>query len=110
LRKFAMTMAVAMLLSVGVWGAGPVQAEESVVTDSSGVKKQLTEQQKSEIAALYKDIFAKRKEIVNKYKEYGVITEEKANKMISRLDKYQEKLEKNGYIPHWDKHKKKHSH
>jgi hypothetical protein len=112
MRSFWMTLMAALLLSVTVVGTFPVHAEEITTPEGKATVK-LTDQQKNELAALHKEILEKRKEVISKYVKYGVITEEKGKKIVSHLDKHYEKLEKNGFIPHWDhsKHKKhKHSH
>ena len=103
------TAMLATLLFTLSFGAGmsPIQAEET--------KKeivQLTEQQKKELSVLHKEMIEKHKTIVSKYVEFGVIPKEKGEKINSRLDKKYEKLEKNGFVPHWDhkKHKEKHGH
>ncbi|MFC0561425.1 YckD family protein [Halalkalibacter alkalisediminis] len=95
---------VAAILSIGVMPG--TTGAEGVNTDV-----QLTEEQKTEMAALQKDVFAKKKEIINKYVEYGVFTAEKGEKIISHMDKHFEKLKKDGFVPKWDKkHKKHHKH
>lgn len=64
---------------------------------------QLTEAQKQEIAALEKDILNKKKEVVSRYIKYGVISEEKGKKIISRMEKRYQLLEQNGFIPKWNR-------
>jgi len=104
------TLAVLVLLSVlvAVVGTVPVWANTQDADNKTTV--QLTEDQKKELAALHKDILAKKKELISKYVEYGVISKEKGEKIISRLEKRYERLEQNGFVPHWDKCKKKGSH
>jgi hypothetical protein len=62
----------------------------------------LTEQQKTELAKLHKDILEKKKEMINKYVEFGVIPEEKGQMMISHFEKHYEMLEQNGFV--WKMH------
>ncbi|MGF7186733.1 uncharacterized protein YlaN (UPF0358 family) [Desulfitispora alkaliphila] len=45
--------------------------------------------------------------MVNKYVEYGVISKEKGNKIISHMEKRYEKLEENDFIPKCPRSKKK---
>ncbi len=64
---------------------------------------QLTEQQKNELAKLHKDILEKKKEMIQKYVEFGVIPEEKGQMMISHFERHYEILEQNGFtlkMPH----------
>ncbi|MBM7570692.1 YckD family protein [Aquibacillus albus] len=67
----------------------------------------LTEEQLKELKVLYEDVINKRKGIINKYVEFGVLTKEDGEQMKKHLDKFFEKMEKDGYIPKWDK---KHHH
>ena len=62
----------------------------------------LTEQQKTELANLHKDILEKKKEMITKYVEFGVIPEEKGQMMISHFEKHYEMLEQNGFV--WKMH------
>ncbi len=71
--------------------------------DSTKPDVQLTEAQKQEIATLHKDILNKKKELITKYVKYGVMSEEKGKKIISRLEQRYEHLEQNGFVPKWDK-------
>jgi ribosomal protein S20 len=66
---------------------------------------QLTEKQKQELTALHKDILNKKKEVISKYVEYGVMSEERGKRIISRMEKRYQMLEQNGFIPKWEKSK-----
>ncbi len=99
LRKIIFGLFVAVVLSSGVM---PVVGAEGL----SDVK--LTEEQKTEMASLHKELFDQKKMIISKYVEYGVFTEEKGQKIISHMDKHYDKLKENGFVPKWDK--KHHNH
>jgi len=109
MNKLFRAMLAALLISVS-FGAGSM----SVLAQEDGTKQtvQLTEQQKKELAALHKQMIEQHKTIISKYVEFGVIPKEKGEKISSHLDKKYEKLEKNGFVPHWDhkKHKEKYQH
>ncbi|WP_110114021.1 YckD family protein [Bacillus sp. CGMCC 1.16541] len=77
-------------------------AEEKVV--------QLTEEQKQELSILHKELLEKRKEVIGKYVEYGVMPKEKGDKMMSHLEKRYDKLEENEFIPKWEHYKNHRSH
>ncbi|KJS87060.1 MAG: hypothetical protein JM58_05880 [Peptococcaceae bacterium BICA1-8] len=98
-----------MFAFFAVLGTFPVQAKAQNI-DSQKATVQLTETQKNELATLHKEILAKKKEVISKYVKYGVMSEEKGKKIISRLEKRYERLEGNGFIPKWDKSKRKDSH
>ncbi|RXT15535.1 DUF2680 domain-containing protein [Ammoniphilus sp. CFH 90114] len=87
---------------------GPIKALAENDSTAEVKKVELTVQQKSELAALHKEILEKRKEVINKYVQFGVMTEEKGKKVISHLEEHYTKMEKNGFIPKYDKHHKKH--
>lgn len=101
-----MSRALRMLLVVSVltlaFAAAPAfaeQPEESEERPTHEAAASLTEQQKSELAAIYKDLFEKKKQLIAKYLEFGVISQEKANKWTDRLDAHYTKLEQNDFIP-----------
>lgn len=70
-------------------GQGQGQAQPEV---------KLTEAQKTELAKLHKDILDKKKEMVQKYVEFGVIPEDKGQMMITHFEKHYEMLEQNGFV------------
>jgi hypothetical protein len=100
-------LAIAFLLAVP-----SVLAETPETTGQTAEKPQLTKDQTQEIKAIYDQIFELKKQLIEKYKAYGVIDEEKAGKSIEHMEERQEKLEKDGYVPQFDKkcekHRKKH--
>jgi argininosuccinate lyase len=101
-------MLAASVMSVTLLGTYvPVHAEGNTPSNKEAV--QLTAQQKKELELLYKDIFDKRKQVIGKYVKYGILPEEKGQKIIAHLQKHYEKLEQNGFIPHWDHSKKGHA-
>lgn len=67
---------------------------------------ELSEEQMKDLKMRYEDLINQRKGIIEKYKEFGVLSEEDATKMQEHLDLYLEKLESDGFIPKWDEHKK----
>lgn len=94
MRKILLGIIVTMMFSVGLIGGTlqKVSAEETPEIT-------LTEEQKHEIAILQREIIDQKKEMVEKYVEYGIFTNAQGQKMISYLEKRYEKLEKNGFIP-----------
>lgn len=67
----------------------------------------LNEQQTKELKTMYEDLVNQRKGIVEKYKEFGVLSEEDATKMIEQLDIFMKEMQKDGFVPKWQEHKKK---
>lgn len=68
-------------------------------------KVEFTAEQKQQLSDLYQEIFSLKKEVMDKYVEYGAIPKEKADKIKSWMDKHYQKLEENGFQPmHRDYH------
>lgn len=105
MRKYFLTiMAFFLILSLGMQ---PTYAQEANQLQPQQ-KVELTDQQKDELSTLYQDLFAKRKEIINKKVEFGMISKEMGDKMISKMDEHFEMLKQNNFMFHWDKDKKHH--
>jgi hypothetical protein len=81
-----------------------VAAEEEPITQSNASIK-LTNVQQSELANLHKDILMKKGQLIAKYVEYGIISEDKGKKIMEHMNNHYRKLEANGFIPSCDKHK-----
>ena len=69
-----------------------------------------TEEQKSELSKLHQKILTDKKELLNKYVEYGALKQEQADKIIEHLEKRYEMIEERGfqYPPHHMHHKPHH--
>lgn len=67
----------------------------------------LTEEQKQELASMQKDIMEKKKQLINKYVEYGIIDQERGKEIKSHIERRYENNKKNGFMPKWDHHKEK---
>ncbi|WP_077623605.1 YckD family protein [Sediminibacillus massiliensis] len=105
-NKWIISVVFALFLTlIGISGT-QIQAEEESGRDNE--KVELTEAQKKEMAILYQDLMDKRKGIINKYLEYGVIDEEDAKKMTEHMDAHYKKMEESGFQMHWGKHKNRH--
>ncbi|WP_409341674.1 YckD family protein [Paenibacillus sp. MBLB4367] len=106
MRKLSTALVTAGLLAALGFGGMQAYADHHQAQEESA-KVQLTDQQKNELAALHKDILAKKKEVIGKYVKFGVMSEEKGKHAVDRMEKRYEKLEQNGFIPKWDKHHKR---
>lgn len=65
----------------------------------------LTDAQKDELRQLYNKKSEIQKQIIQKYVEFGVISKEKADLKIKRMEEMQRRMEQDGFIP---KHKGRH--
>lgn len=105
MRKLCLSFIVIMILGVAVSNTALSHYHDF---DEENVNKvELTEAQQQEIAVLAKSIMEQKKELMNKYAEFGVISKEKAEKINAKFDKHYKKLEENGFVPNWDKCKAK---
>lgn len=71
---------------------------------------ELTKKQKKELSKQYEELMQKYNKLLDTYVEYGVYTEEKAEKKKEHIKKHHKMLEENGFIPKWDEHHKKKCH
>ncbi|MGY4689596.1 DUF2680 domain-containing protein [Salibacterium sp. K-3] len=96
--------AAVMLVTAAPAGAaaGEEQAEEQQV--------ELTEAQQKELAEIHSSILEKRKTLIDKYAEFGVVPEEKREEMKEQLDEGYAKLEDRQFIPPHPHHWKKENH
>ncbi len=97
-KKFLTGFAFVILLS----GLFNVSAYAEQNTPAEGDKQiQLTEDQKTELADIYRDLLEEKKELVQKYVEFGVIPKEKGDQMIQKFEEHFKMVEQNGFqLPH----------
>lgn len=98
MRKLLWSTMVCLLLSATTLSVAYGQNNGDKQNLQAQPEVQLTEQQKTELAKLHKDILDKKKEMVQKYVEFGVIEEEKGQMMIAHFEKHYEMLEQNGFM------------
>lgn len=92
-------MAIAIML-VGAIAVPIAWAQnETAPTPSNTAGIQLTESQKKELAELYSKIAELKKQIVDKYLEFGIINQERAEFMKQRIDQMEKFRAQQGYIP-----------
>ncbi|WP_179295607.1 YckD family protein [Bacillus sp. FJAT-45350] len=108
MKKFCLSFVAASVLLVGPLVGHQIHAEEAV-PDQEVSEILLTKKQQQELSVLYEGILVKQKEVIGKYVEFGVFTDEKGKKIIEHFESHHSKLKENGYIPKWNKHKKGHS-
>ncbi len=103
--RFFITLFILMGTSISV-------AYEVDASSKGSAEVKLTAEQQQELAEIYKNMFAKKKEVIKKYVEFGVLTEEKGMKIKQKIDAKYEKLKDNGFIfqkEQCKKHKEKSS-
>lgn len=100
MKKRFSIMVMTIILLIGLTGSVSYAKPNHTDDCQETLKVQLTDKQKTELDALYRATFAKKKQIVDKYVEYGAITKEMGSKKKQWLDKKYEMLVANGYVPH----------
>jgi hypothetical protein len=109
LMKRLLSIVTVFLLSLGVVLA-PASASVNTSPEKQTKEVSLSQEQKTELSKLHKELFEKKKEIVNKYIEYGVFSEEKGKKILGKMESRLKELEENEYLPKWERHKHHHQH
>jgi len=100
LRAAVSVCALLVLLASPAWAAPADMAEQQ---DENRPPARLTEEQRQVVAELQRDILAKRKALIAKYVEYGVISKEKGEHIMKKMERRYAELERNGFIPNWKK-------
>lgn len=103
MKKGFLSTALILFFVIGVLTPANVFAHKDGINE----EVELTSEQKDELAFLHKNLMDQKIGIINKYVEYGVITEEKGKEMIEHLEKRYQQLEKNEFIPKCHKYKKR---
>lgn len=102
------------LLTMSIYGATSSFAEVEKPEDAKNTEEvKLTDAQKAELAKLHKSILEQKKQLIQKYVEFGVIPKEKGDKMIQRFDEHYKMLEQNGFVlkaPHGGSGRGPHDH
>jgi hypothetical protein len=101
--KLRLSLVVTVLVVMCVSGMNSSLAAAEDRTSQSATIVELTEVQKNELANLHKGVLEKKKELISRYIEYGVITDEKGKRIITRFEERYKRLEQNGFIPIYDK-------
>ncbi|MFP7495067.1 YckD family protein [Terribacillus saccharophilus] len=98
--KWIKAAAIIAALCIGLVVSNPAAsfAAEQAVADV------LTDEQKQEIAVLQKQALEQEKQVIEKYVEFGVFSEEKADQIVNHLEQRFEQLERDGFIPKSPKH------
>ena len=102
MSKRWLAVMAAILMTIGMMGLS-LEAKAEMQTD---VK--LSTEQQEEMKSLQQDALNQKKEIINKYVEYGVFSKEKGEKIITHLEERYLKMEQNGFVPIFHDDYKKH--
>ena len=99
-------MSLLALIMVIILTVPTVLAESPIKGTDDTNQVKLTDAQKKEVKVIYDQIWVLKKQLVEKYKSYGVIDSEKADKIIKHMAERKEKMEENGFEHYMEKDKK----
>lgn len=94
-KKLLIVLALVLIVSLGV---PALAATNSAVTPSQAggsVNPALTQDQAREVTAIHKQIMELRKQMVNKYVEYGQLTSEQGQQIKERINSREQYFEQN---------------
>ena len=92
---------------------GPNEQVQGEKIENSGEEPKnhqikLTEEQIKELEQMVGELTEKRKELIDKYVEFGVFSNEKAEKIKSHIDEHYKKMKEENFLPNKHKHMRKH--
>ncbi|WP_175991435.1 YckD family protein [Bacillus sp. Marseille-Q1617] len=102
MKKFIFTLVTVCLLSFSLHGYASAEGQQLTPQ-----KVNLSDTQKQELDKLHKQLFTTKKELINKYVEYGVFTQEQGDMMLKKMEERYQKLKENGYMMRWHHHQGK---
>ncbi len=102
-QVIAYLLAVALLVTIGSApafagepAAAPKAADEQTAEPAM---PSLTAAQKQELAQIYREIYMKKELLIQKYREFGIISDEMARHWSERLKARYTEVEKHGFLP-----------
>ena len=95
MKKSIMIAAAAMLL---FWGIPHIAFAEEKQETMSEDNVKLTDEQLKEVRGIHQNILNEKKKLIQKYVEYGKLSEEEGTKVISRFEHHFQMMEKNGFM------------
>lgn len=99
MKKQIVTSLTTVALLLGIF-ITPTYAEQNEPIEQDK-QIQLTESQKAELSEIYQDLMEEKKELIQKYVEFGVLSKEKGEQMIQKFEEHYKMAEKNGFmLPH----------
>ena len=99
-------MSLLALMLVVILTVPTALAESPIKKTDDTNQPKLTNAQKEEVKVIYDQIWVLKKQLVEKYKSYGVIDSEKVDKIIKHMAERKEKMEENGFEHFMEKDKK----
>lgn len=101
MKKYSIACLALLLVSTLTFQPTPSLAY-STEADAVNPKVKLTEEQREELASIYREMAETKKKLVSKYVEFGLISQEKGEEILTKIDERYNKLREDGFI-HWNK-------
>lgn len=91
-----------------IWKTAPQEAKigNNEIIEKGNQEFQLTKEQLEEIEKLASESYKIRKQMIDKYVEYGVISKERGDKIKESMDKHFERMKEHNFTPFLHKIKK----
>ncbi|WP_051556364.1 DUF2680 domain-containing protein [Alkalihalobacterium bogoriense] len=105
MKKMIVTGIAFMMMSTASFVGQTVDAKENGLHKETEQAIELNEEQKQEMAVLYEELFSTKEEIIKKYAEFGVISTEKAEEIVKKMQEHHKKVKESDFIPKWEHHK-----
>ncbi|MEG9297836.1 YckD family protein [Mangrovibacillus sp. Mu-81] len=102
MKKMIFTLITACLLTFNFQGYASAESQQVAPQ-----RVNLSDAQKQELDKLHQELFTTKKELINKYVEYGVFTKEQGDMMIQKMNERYQKLKENGFMMRWHHHQGK---
>lgn len=101
-KVYSVIAAVLLIAAISIPAAFAAQDSSIAPSPASpGVEKQinLTDAQKDELKRISNQMFELKKQMVQKYLEFGVISKDQADSRLKRIEEMQKKMEEKGFTP-----------
>ncbi|MEH6942867.1 DUF2680 domain-containing protein [Bacillus sp. JJ722] len=106
MHKVILSILIAALFSLSFTHMSSAEEKQNVEK-----KVQLTSEQQAEVKAIQKNILEQKKKLISKYVEYGQLSKEDGDKLISRFDHKFKKMEEMGFqVPNHHHFNKRNTH
>lgn len=101
-RKLLITITAALvLIAMTITAASAAQSAPEVPNNV-----ELTEAQKNELKQLSDKMFEAKKQLIEKYADFGIISRKQAEYRLKKIEEKQKRFEENGFIPRYGRDKK----
>lgn len=94
MNKVILSILIGTLLSFGFTNMSSAEEKQNVLDEK---KVKLTSEQQAEVKSIHKNILEQKKKLISKYVEYGQLSKEDGERLMSRFDHKFQKMEEMGF-------------